>query len=172
MPFPHSTSRQLTALSAALGDPSIDLESALRTLTSQFRGVVPEFLGLTVTVDISGVPVTLTTIDQCTVGSAQGCLLLALAPEAGFRAGDSVVLYAARPGAFSSLIARTGSSHPGLEGVYDLDRHLPLVADLPHPFGISGLQEVTTVNRAIGVLIDQGSTLREAQGEMRRPATA
>ncbi len=116
VPFPHSTSRQLTALSAALGDPSVDLESALRTLTSQFCGVVPGFLGLTVTIDISGVPVTLTTIDQCTVGSAQGCLLLALAPEAGFRAGDSVVLYAACPEAFSSLIAGTGSSHPGLEG--------------------------------------------------------
>ncbi len=97
MPAPRSLSRQLAVLAAALGDPGIDLESALQTLTGQFRGVVPGFLGLTVTVDISGVPVTLTTIDQCTVGSAQGCLLLALAPEAGFRAGDSVVLYAARP---------------------------------------------------------------------------
>ncbi len=172
MLFPHSTSRQLTALSAALGDPSIDLESALRTLTSQFRGAVPGFLGLTVTVDISGVPVTLTTIDPCTVGSAQGCLLLALAPEAGFRAGDSVVLYAACPEAFSSLIAGTDSDHPCLEGVYVLDRHLPLVTDLPHPVGISGLQEATTVNRAIGRLIDQGATLPEAQTEMRRRATA
>jgi len=164
--------RQLTALTDTLDDPATDLAGELTTLTGQLRPIVPGFLGLTITVHSSGIPVTLTAIEPAVLSHARGCLLLALPPVAGTRAGGSVVFYAATPGAFRALIEGTDPGDDGLGGVYILDHHLPLVTDLPHPVGISGLDEVTALNRAIGVLLAEGSTLGQAQAEMRRRAAA
>ena len=83
-----------------------------------------------------------------------------------------MVFYAATPGAFRTLIEGTDPANGSLDGVYLLDPHLPLVTDLPHQVGISGLDEVTDLNRAIGVLLAQGCTLGQARTEMRRRATA
>ena len=172
MPFPSLLTRQLTALTKGLNDPGPDLEAALSTLTGQLGVAVPGFLGLTITVQSSGIPVTLTAIDPGVLGSARGCLLLALPPAPGTRAGGSVVFYAATPGAFRALIEGTDPGNDSLDGVYVLDHHLPLVTDLPHPVGISGLDEVTALNRAIGVLLARGCTLGQARTEMRRRAAA
>jgi hypothetical protein len=86
---------------------------------------------VTITVHCDGIPVTLTAVDPGLLTTARGCLLLALPPAAGTRAGDSVVFYAATPGAFRALLEGTDPGDGGLGGLYLLNDHLPLVTELP-----------------------------------------
>jgi hypothetical protein len=118
----------------------------------------------------------------------------------GFDGQSRVVFYAATPGAFVDLAADFGyaldapilsTSPPARSGdgqhgpdQPDGDRqHHPvcreghqlivLDADLPPPTrvsGIDGLDEMSVVNRAVGILIDQGHDSNEAHDTLRRQA--
>lgn len=172
MPFPPLLTRQLSVLSATLTDSGSGLESALTSLVGQLNAVAPGFLGLTITVYSHGLPITLTAVEPADLRSARSCLLLALHPAGGASTGSSVVFYAATAGAFRTLIENTDPGCDGLDGVFILDQHLPVVTDLPHPVGISGMAELTALNRSLGALIEQGCTLRQAHAELRRRAAA
>jgi hypothetical protein len=148
----------LTALTEDLNQPGTDLQVMLTTLTDGITAVVPSFLGLTITIHHEGNPVTLTSVNPTSVATARGCLLLCLAAADGFGGGDSVVFYAATPGAFAGLIAGTDPAAPDHDGMFTLDRQLPLVTDQPWPIGVSGLTELTMTNRAIGMRLDKAGT--------------
>jgi hypothetical protein len=55
------------------------------------------------------------------------------------------------------MIAATDPTDSSLSRVFVLDPHAPLIADLPYPVGISGLDEFSARNRAIGVLIAEAA---------------
>jgi hypothetical protein len=104
-----------------------------------------------------------------------------------------VVFYAATPGAFSDLAADLGyalhapttTSDPAIpddiggDGAQDMrsDRQLPIVldADLPPPTvvsGLTGLEDLSAINRAVGILIEQGHHPDRAHDTLRRHAAA
>jgi len=62
--------RQLAALAAILDNPGVDLAASLTALTGQLRAEVPGVLGLTITVDTGGLPVTLTSVEPAVLGAA------------------------------------------------------------------------------------------------------
>ncbi|WP_344805580.1 hypothetical protein [Microlunatus ginsengisoli] len=121
--------------------------------------------------------------------------------DAGNRTAGRIVFWAARPGAFVDLAADLGhalnaptligrlepTSRKGRDGN---DRseddhvgadhrggHASIVLDAdfpPHtpPPGLSGLDQLSTINRAIGILIDQGHNPDEALRALQRHAAA
>jgi hypothetical protein len=87
-------------------------------------------------------------------------------PGVGRNSPSGVVAFATAPGAFVDLAANISFAH-GLRGSeLLLDRHIP-ASD--HRCGFSGLREAT-VNRAIGVLVGSGQSLRQAEAGLQRLA--
>jgi len=117
--------------------------------------------------------------------------------DAGFEIGSRVVYYASIRGAFVDMATDlTYALTPGGTGprsaptrspVPDGDGHaaavgadgqpagISLDTDLPpssHTFGLSGLSELSTINRAVGMMIDRGHHPGEVHATLRRHAAA
>ena len=154
----------------ALGAPLVSLVVGL-------QAAVPSYCGLRLTIVDNGDPVSLTAFLPLQHGDSINTSLrlgfTALGP--GFDGESRVVFYAATPGAFVDLAADFGYA---LDTQHDLgcrDGHQLVVldSDLPPPTVISGLldlDERSTVNRAVGILIDQGHHPNQANVTLRRHA--
>ena len=152
------------------------LDASVAAFTAHIDAAVPSYLGIQVAIRQSGHPVTLTRITpHRTPTTSLRIPLTVLGPR--FDPESRVTLYAATAGAFVDLAADlsyalhirsssdrytdTGGSdgEEGRHGQVDGDRRITLDADVPlSPLvsGVSGLSELSTINRAIGVLIGHG----------------
>lgn len=170
MDLPTAVFRPLAQLAASL-ELDFDVFTApLQTLVTELRRAVPSYRGLQLTIVLSGQAVTLT---DWLPGAADGELssslrlpLRVLGP--GYADDSQVVFYAAARGAVVALAA-------------DLDVALPasamlvLDADLPPAVlvsGVTGLVELSRMNRAVGLLIGRGRDPDDAQATLRRSAAA
>jgi hypothetical protein len=116
-----------------------------------------------------------------------------VSPRARFEVdGESrVVFYAGTPGAFTDLAAdlshalggipveqRSTTANNADHRVTRVDGHrkvIELDADLPpisRTSGLTGLAELTVLNRAIGILVDQGHDIEQAHQLLRHEAAA
>ncbi len=167
------------------------LDASLAALTAVVEAAVPSYLGLQMTIGQNGHPVTLTRIaPHRTATTSVRLPLTVLGPR--FDAESRVTLYAATAGAFVDLAAdlsyalhvSTCTDRPSNAGSPDgddqrhgqvgRDRRINLDADLPpSPLasGVSGLSELSTINRAIGVLIGYGEHPDDAADTLRRDAS-
>jgi hypothetical protein len=160
---------QLVALSAALDEPGTDLHAILVVLVDDLVAAVSSFLGLRLTLRSDWCAVTLTAVDPDLALAAGSSLALPLGPSAAAGPGDTIVLYAAHPGAFVDLAADLERViAPG--GRVVLDGDLPNTSATAQRNGITGLVELSVVNHAIGVLITRGWAPAEARAELRRRA--
>ena len=167
----------------------------MAALVTALRTAVPSYRGMYLTVVEDDEPVGLSAFDSTEDGAITTSLRLpfaALAP--GFHVGSRVVFYAASPGAFVDLAADIGhalhapiifdglrprlTESPEGDGQHG-DRHrdghesIVLDADLPPATLVSrltGLDDVSTINRAVGMLIDQGHHPDEAHATLHRHA--
>ncbi|HEX5905926.1 MAG TPA: hypothetical protein VFY56_02840 [Propionibacteriaceae bacterium] len=166
-PFSNSISLDGNALDDAL-------DASLAALTADIEAAVPSYLGIQLTIRQNGQPVTLTRIaPHRTATTSLQIPLTVLGPR--FDPDSRVTFYAAAAGAFVDLAAdlsyalhvptSTDRSTDGSDGEdrrhrpVDGDRGITLDADAPPSAlvsGVSGLSELSTINRAIGVLIDHG----------------
>ena len=170
MILPDTLTGQLNELTMALDDPGTDLQAILEVLIDDVATVVSSFLGLTMTLLLDGIPVTLTAVEADLVPVSGTSLELPLSSLLGGRLGGSVVFYARRPGAFVDLATDLQLlCAPG--GRVVLDGHRPSPSDPAHQAGVTGMVELAQFNRAIGVLIARGNTPIEAHSELRRRAT-
>ncbi|HEY4993239.1 MAG TPA: hypothetical protein VII33_14290, partial [Nakamurella sp.] len=78
MTFSDALTAQLNALTAALDDPGTDLETILDVLVDDLSAAVSSFLGLRMTLQLDGVPVTLTAMDAGLAVTAGASLTLPL----------------------------------------------------------------------------------------------
>lgn len=156
---------QLSVLTAALDDPGTDLETILEVLVDDLSAAVSSFLGLTMTLQLDGCPLTLTTIYADLALTAGASLTLPVGRSTDGAPGGTVVFYARHPGAFVDLAADLHRVHDLDCDVY-LDGHLPSAGDQPCRSGITGLAELSVVNQAIGVLITRGYTPAGAIAEL------
>ena len=62
-PDDRFTAAAWTTLSAALGDPQLDLQRGLGRLAAAARAAVPSFSGLSMTLSADGIPVTIAAPD-------------------------------------------------------------------------------------------------------------
>jgi hypothetical protein len=158
----------LNALAAILDHAGTDFEVLLRGLADDARRAVPSFLGLTMSLTIEDYPVTFTVMDD--FDSAAHIATSALLPLTTLKDTDAasvIVFYAGNAGAFVDFAA-DASFALGLEpDVVILDRHLtpPNSAS-----GLTGLDSLSDLNQALGILIDRGHTVDTAHSELHRMA--
>jgi hypothetical protein len=166
------------------------LDASLAAFTADVEAAVPSYLGMQLTILQNGYPVTLTRITpHRTATTSLRIPLTVFGPR--FDLDSRVTLYATTAGAFVDLAADlsyalhvptstdrstdAGSSEGDdrRHGQIDGNRRITLDADVPPnpPFsGVSGLSELSAINRAIGVLIGQGHHPDHAGHTLRRRA--
>jgi hypothetical protein len=179
-------------LTASIGQDDRDLSDTLVALTTALRSTATSYCGFRLTIVENQWRVTLTAFtdgDHVPVGTS---LRLPLGLVSQTVDGDSrVVFYAGIPGAFTDLAADLShalggipvdgrsptANHDGhrethLDGhrrVIELDVDLPPVSCRS---GLTGLAELTVLNRAVGMLIQQGHDIEQAHEVLRREAAA
>jgi len=160
-------SLDLKNLLRVLEFPDRDIERSLRALRFDVALAVPTFVGLSMTLVVEGQPVTLTSMDDEALDAAVGSSLsLPLTLTSQFAAGSELVLYATAPGAFVDLAADLQYALRAADNELTLDRHL---ARTPRS-GIVGVEELSLINRALGVLVGGGRTFAEARAQLQLEA--
>lgn len=198
MDFPTALLRDLLQLSSSIGLDDDAIGAPLATLVGELQTAVPSYRGLHLTIVDNGHPVILTAFlpsqDGGSIKTSMRVGFAALGP--GFDHESRAVFYAETPGAFVDMAAdfeyaldtpTTTHSHPtrsadssdsdARHGVDRCDGHRPIVldADLPPPTtasGLVGLDELSTVERAVGIMIDHGHHPDQAHATLRRDAAA
>jgi hypothetical protein len=183
---------QLAQFANSVGLDAEILHLPLTNLAAHLRAVIPSYRGLQVTILFSDQPVTLTElIPQQTDGTVTTSLrvpLSLLGPR--HDEGSRIIFYASTPGAFVDLAADLGyvlkaavmTDHLDGDGAAsdaapyaEPPRCLAVDGDLPpnlEASGLTGLSELTAVDRAIGILIDRGHNAGDAYDILRLEATA
>jgi DNA-binding CsgD family transcriptional regulator len=160
----------LALLTDALGDPGTDLRDELTVFADQLTAAAPSFLGVTMTVVMDGVAVTLSAdaaVPTPTPKATVNVSFSALMPDDAI--DGQMVFCAAEVGAFADLAAVVTRSS-GAKQQVAVDEHLPPPRS-GHAVGVSGLAKFSARNRAIGVLIDQGHCPDQAWIELHHRAT-
>jgi hypothetical protein len=147
-------------------DPQLLLEP-LRALRRDFRLAVRSYIGLQLTAFAGSHPVQLTSMEALADFEVITTSMQLSLQGVGRNRPSTVVAFATRPGAFVDLAANISPAHKLRGGELLLDRHIPASDQRS---GFSGLREASTINRAIGVLIDSGRDLRHAEAELQRLA--
>jgi hypothetical protein len=155
----------LASLSNALQDPDGGLEDRLALFADELRASFGSYLGLTITLALDGHQISFSLTER--VADAMTSLCIPLPEVAGSEPGSSLVLYAATPGAFVDLAADLAWTLGLDPGALVLDEHLavPQSSEV-----VTGLQDHSIINRAIGVLIEDGYTPESGRTELRRRA--
>lgn len=149
------------------------LDEQLAGLVAALQQAVSGYAGLRLIVVHSGHPVTLTATVQERVDKPTTSLGIALPRlSTAHEAGGRMVFYSTVPGAFVDLAADlTYALNRGTPGVaaVELDVDLPLA---PSRSGLTGLDDLITLNRAAGVLIGHGHHPDTAQQDLSSRAAA
>ena len=192
MDLPAALLAHLQDLTASIGQDDQDLDDTLATLTAALQSTVDAYCGFQLTLVENQWPVTLTAFSDghhVPVGTSLRLPLVFVSPPVDPE--SRVVFFAATPGAFTELAADLSyalrgipvdQTSPAVDGVdqrgirgNDQRRAIELDADLPPLSRVSeltGLAELTVLNRAIGMLVDQGHDIEEAHQLLRRDAAA
>jgi hypothetical protein len=167
----------LLALTAELDDDDAVAVSFADLITA-LQIAVPSYRGLQLTVASHGYPVVLTSfvaLEETAIATSLRLPLPLLGP--GFEAGGRVVFYAGTPGALVDLAADLGyaldTADP--DGSSESDTAISLDTDLPPDIraaGITGLRELSIINRATGMLIERGHLPADVHDALRRYAAA
>ena len=183
--------QQLTAVLGGSPPEHADLQGRLWTLTEDAVIAVRSFLGLSVTLSIDGQDVTVTSmsglVELSDVRSSLRVPLHAVSPNLS----GHVVFYAGRTGAFVQLAADLRAELGGGQAAVELvEGRLDTRAGSPGPgadnsgagssgrrgtvatvvSGITGAAEMSSVNRAVGLLIGRGYTPEDARAHLREEA--
>jgi hypothetical protein len=179
-------------LTTSIGHDDRDLSDTLVALTTALRSTATSYCGFQLIIAENEWPVTLTAFTDGHDVPVGTSLRLPLGLVSTTIDGESrVVFYAGIPGAFTDLAADLshalggvpvdGQSStannadprgPHVDGhrrVIELDTDLPPISRVS---GLTGLAELTVLNRAIGMLIQQGHDIKEAHQVLRREAAA
>jgi hypothetical protein len=152
----------LASLSGALQDPDGGLEDRLLQFAAELRASVGSYLGLTITLALDGHPISFSLTER--VAEALTSLCIPLPEVAGSEPGSSLVLYAGTRGAFVDLAADLAWTLGLDPAALVLDGHLTVPVS---SHVVTGLQEHAVINRAIGVLIEEGHTPESGRAELR-----
>jgi hypothetical protein len=197
IPLPRSTSVDLPAtlvahlqdLAASIGQDDQDLDDTLSVLTAALRLTAATYCGFQLTLVLNQWPVMLSAFadgHDAPVGTSLRLPLVLVSPLVD--PASRVVFFAVTPGAFTDLAAdlshalggvRVEQQTPatdhretrrridGQRSAIELDADVPPVS---RKSGLTGLAELTVINRAIGMIVDQGHDLDQAHQLLRRDA--
>jgi hypothetical protein len=188
--LPAAVLAHVQDLTASIGQDGRDLSDTLVALTTALRSTASSYCGFRLTIVENQWPVTLTAFTDGHHVSVGTSLRLPLGLVSRTVDGESrVVFYAGIPGAFIDLAAdlshalggipvdgrsatannedHRGTHLDGPRRVIALDVDLPPIS---RRSGLTGLAELSLLNRAIGMLVDQGHDLDQAHQLLRRDA--
>jgi hypothetical protein len=190
--LPAAVLAHVQNLTASIGQDDRDLSDTLAALATALRSTATSYCGFQLTVVGNQWPVTLTAFDDGHDAPIGTSLRIPLGLVSRMVDGESrVVFFAGTPGAFTDLAADLshalggipvngrsstannaddhGTRVDGHRKVIDLDIDL-----LPasRTSGLTGLAELTVLNRALGMLIQQGHDIEQAHHLLRREAAA
>lgn len=172
------------------------LHASLLALSRDLSAAVPTCRGLHLLLVQNGYPVNLTAFGPLSAGETIATSLRLPLPAVGtgLDAESRIVFYATAGGAFVDLAADLGyalttptisagtrprPADPPGDGQQNQHRepHRPILldADLPpitQGSGLTGLDQLSTINRAVGILIEQGHQPDRAHTALRRYAAA
>jgi len=177
-------------LTASIGQDDRDLSATLVALTTALRSTATSYCGFQLTIVENQWPVTLTAFTDDHDVPVRTSLRLPLGLVSRMVDGESrVVFFAGTPGAFTDLAAdlshalggisvngRSSTANNKDHHATHVDGHrrvIELDADLPpvsRRSWLTGLAELTVLNRAIGILVDQGHDIEQAHHVLRRGA--
>lgn len=144
-----------------------DLMDSVRSLKRDAALAVRSLLGLTLTLTSNSQPITLTSIaDWVEPADIRSSLAIDLASSAAPGIVGEVTFYAERPNAFAELAVDLTYILPVRGSNVRLDT--ALTPDLTS--GLSGLRDLSLVNRALGVLISRGHTRQSAFDQLTQRA--
>jgi hypothetical protein len=147
--------------------PELDLELSLHALSRDVALVVPSCVGFSMTVVLELQPVTLTSM-SVDADAAPICstLTLPLTLTSQLAPGSTLVFYAHALGAFVDLAADLTIALGARDGqVVADDRPIPVRSS-----GIVGVEQLTIVNRAVGLLVGRGSSVADAHAQLQGTA--
>ena len=161
----------LAALSGAISDDGTDLAAILAVLQDDLVAAVPSYLGLRLTVTTDGSPTVMRTSGPTdpVADSIRASIRVPSVAVTGADGVDDIVFYAAAPHAFDELAGDTRRLF-GLDGQVQLDQHLDGVRREANSLSLRGVEQRSTIDQAIGVLIDRGHTPEQASDELARRA--
>ena len=190
MDLPAAVLVHVQDLTASIGQDDRDLSATLVALTTALRSTATSYCGFQLTIVENQWPVTLTAFTDDHDVPVRTSLRLPLGLVSRMVDGESrVVFFAGNPGAFTDLAAdlshalggipvdgRSSTANNKDHHATHVDGHrrvIELDADLPpvsRRSGLTGLAELTVLNRAIGILVDQGHDIEQAHHVLRRGA--
>jgi hypothetical protein len=150
----------------------------LAALIRELEASVLSYRGLQLTISQNGFPVVLTAFTDGHDGAVGTSLRVPLALlDPGFTTESRIVFYAGTPGAFVDLAADLTFALRGASTPESAENSAPpairLDAD-PSPrtdgFNLSGVTELSAIDRAVGVMIDQGHHPDHALATLRSEA--
>lgn len=150
---------------AEIQDSGGDLTAWLESFVTDLRKAIGSYLGLTMTMALDGQQVTFTVSERASDAGAS--LRIPLAAVTHSDAGSALVLYAAVPGAFVDLAADLAWALELDAWTLVLDEHLAVPAASN---AVIGLREQTTINQAVGALLEHGHTPHSARTALRHLA--
>jgi hypothetical protein len=182
---------QLQELTVSIGGDDDAVHTSLAALAVGLEVAVPSYCGLQLTITQNGFPVVLTGFAELEAPVETSLRLQLSLVDPAFEVESQVVFYARTPGAFVDLAAdltyALGDAHTiGRErsenhrgnrfGLVDGHRRsIELDVDLPpttRVSGLSGLAGLSTINRAVGVMIAHGHHPDNAHETLRHHAAA
>jgi hypothetical protein len=190
--LPAALLAHLQDLTASIGEDDQDLDDTLAVLTAALHSTATSYCGFQLTIVENQWSVTLTAFSDghhVPVGTSLRLPLVLVSPAADPE--SRLVFFAGTPGAFTDLAADlsyalggipVGQASPAVDGVDQRETHvenrrgaIELDVDLPplsRVSGLTGLAELTFLNRAIGMLVAQGRDIEQAHQLLRRDAAA
>ncbi|HEU4908475.1 MAG TPA: hypothetical protein VFT17_06395 [Propionibacteriaceae bacterium] len=180
----------LQDLTANIGQDDQDLDETLAALIAALHATTATYCGFQLTIVRNQWPVTLTAFTDdhdLPVGTSLRLPLALVSPAVDPE--SRILFFALTPGALTDLAAdlsyalggipvvhqTPAADNRGLRGTrvdgqrtaIELDVDLP---PLSRVSGLTGLAELTVLNRAIGMLVDQGHDIEQAHQLLRRDA--
>jgi hypothetical protein len=186
----------LQDLTASIGQDDQDLDDTIAALNTALRSTAASYCGFQLTIVDNQInnqwPVTLTAFSDSHDVPVGTSLRLPLALVSEVVDPESrVIFFAVTPGAFTDRAADlscalggipveqqspaansadgAGTRLDGQRSAIELDNDLPLVSPVS---GLTGLADLTVLNRAIGMLVDHGHDPEQAHQVLRRDAAA
>ena len=191
MDLPAALLAHVRDLTVSIGQDDQDLGDTVAALTTALRATATSYCGFQLTIVENQLPVTLTAFTDehdVPVGTS---LRLPLGLVSRVDGDSRIVFFAGTPGALTDLAAdlsyalggipveqrssaannadHRGTRVDGERKAIQLDAD---VSPLSRMSGLAGLAELTVLNRAIGMLIQQGHDLAQAHQLLRQEARA
>lgn len=182
---------QLQELAGSIGGDDDAVHTSLAALAVGLEVAVPSYCGLQLTITQNGFPVVLTGFAELEAPVETSLRLQLSLVDPAFEVSSQVVFYARTPGALVDLAAdlsyalreahsmgrERSENHRGNRfGQVDGHRRsIELDADLPpttRVSGLSGLAGLSTINRAVGIMIARGHHPDNAHETLRHHAAA